>query len=70
MTNGSYNANYSYVANSPLVGQIAFKNNTTTRMTTTKQYDYLNRAQQIQLSVANGSASVVGQSVGRDSVEP
>jgi len=36
-------ATYSYLANSPLVWQIAFKTNSTTRMTTTKQYDYLNR---------------------------
>ncbi len=31
-------ATYSYLANSPLVSQIAFANNGTTRMTTTKQY--------------------------------
>jgi RHS repeat-associated protein len=31
------------LANSPLVGQIAFKQSGTTCMTTTKQYDYLNR---------------------------
>ncbi|HEY3856827.1 MAG TPA: hypothetical protein VGO67_20780 [Verrucomicrobiae bacterium] len=33
---------YRYVANSPLVGQIAFAQGGTTRMTTVKQYDYLN----------------------------
>jgi YD repeat-containing protein len=36
-------AGYSYLANSPLVGQIAFANDGAVRMTTTKQYDYLNR---------------------------
>jgi len=36
-------ATYSYLANSPLVWQIAFQQSTTMRMTTTKQYDYLNR---------------------------
>jgi len=36
-------ATYSYLANSPLVWQIAFQQSTTARMTTTKQYDYLNR---------------------------
>ena len=42
--NGSGNsATYSYLANSPWVGQIAFANGGQTRMTTTKQYDYLNR---------------------------
>ena len=36
-------ASYSYVANSPLVSDIDFKQSGTTRMTTTKSYDYLNR---------------------------
>jgi hypothetical protein len=43
VTNGIYTAAYSYLANSPLVSQIVFKENATTRMTTTKQYDLLNR---------------------------
>ena len=38
---------YSYLANSPLVGQITFANSGQTRMTTTKQYDFLNRLTQI-----------------------
>jgi len=36
-------ATYSYTANSPLVGQVMFSNNGALRMTTTKQYDFLNR---------------------------
>ena len=40
-------AAYSYLANSPLVGQIVFTQNGSTRMTTTKQYDNLNRLTQI-----------------------
>lgn len=44
---GNNSANYTYLANSPLVGEIVFKQNSTTRMTTTKQYDYLNRLTQI-----------------------
>ena len=44
-TNNS--ANYSYLANSPLVSQIVFNQSSTTWMTTTKQYDYLNRLTQI-----------------------
>ena len=48
MNDGNNNsATYSYVANSPLVSQIAFKQSTSTRMTTTKQYDLLNRLTQI-----------------------
>jgi len=34
---------YSYLANSPLVGNIGFQHNGQTVMTTTKNYDYLNR---------------------------
>ena len=44
-------ATYSYLANSPLVSQIVFKQSTTTRMTTTKQYDYLNRLTAISSAV-------------------
>ena len=36
-------AAYSHLANSPLAGQIAFAQSGATRMTTIKQYDYLNR---------------------------
>jgi len=50
-------ATYSYVANSPLVSQITFKQSGTTRMTTTKQYDNLNRLTQIS-SVTSASSAV------------
>jgi hypothetical protein len=36
-------ATYSYLANSALVGHIAFATNGVARMTTAKTYDYLNR---------------------------
>jgi hypothetical protein len=35
VTNGNYNALYTYLANSPLVSQITFRSNSTTRMVTT-----------------------------------
>jgi RHS repeat-associated protein len=54
VSDGTNNANYSYLANSPLVSQITFKSNSVTRMTTTKQYDYLNRLTAIS-SVASNS---------------
>jgi RHS repeat-associated protein len=38
-----HTAGYTYLANSPLVGQIGFANHGQTVMTTTKTYDYLNR---------------------------
>jgi RHS repeat-associated protein len=43
VTNGVNTATYSYVANSPLVSDIEFKQGGTNRMITTKSYDYLNR---------------------------
>ena len=46
---------YSYLANSPWVSQIVFKQSSTTRMTTTKGYDNLNRF----LGVTNVNASSV-----------
>ena len=57
VTNGAYNALYSYVANSPLVSQITFRSNSTTRMTTTKQYDFLNRLSSISSSSSSSSSS-------------
>ena len=47
VTDGTNSAAYSYLANSPLVGQIAFKQSGTTVMTTSKQYDFLNRLSSI-----------------------
>ena len=49
-------ATYSYLANSPLVSQIAFKQGTTTQMTTTKQSDFLNRLKQISSVPATNGA--------------
>lgn len=53
----SNSATYSYVANSPLVSQIAFKSNNFTAMTTFKSYDYLNRLTQIS-NAPSASAAV------------
>jgi RHS repeat-associated protein len=44
---GGNSAAYSYLANSSLVGQITFAHSGTTEMTTSKQYDYLNRLSSI-----------------------
>jgi RHS repeat-associated protein len=48
-------AAYTYLANSPLVSQIMFKQGATTRMTTTKKYDFLNRLTQIASAPSAGS---------------
>jgi RHS repeat-associated protein len=40
---GTNSASYTYSANSPLVSQVSFTNGSVQRMTTTKQYDLLNR---------------------------
>jgi RHS repeat-associated protein len=53
VSDGTNNANYSYVANSPLVNQVVFKQNSTLRMTTTKSYDYLNRLTAISSAASN-----------------
>lgn len=42
----AYSATYAYVANSPLIAQISYKAGSTPRMTTTNQFDYLNRLTQ------------------------
>ena len=54
-----YSATYSYLAKSPLVSQITFKSNTVTRMTTSKQFDFLNRLTSISSGIG---ASAVGYS--------
>jgi len=54
---GQVSATYSYLANSPLVSQIAFTNNGVQRMVTSKQYDLLNRLENIK-SVPAASAAV------------
>ena len=56
VASGSASAGYSYLANSPLVSQIAFTNSGVQRMVTTKQYDLLNRLENIK-SVPSGSGA-------------
>jgi RHS repeat-associated protein len=53
VSDGSNSAAYSYLANSSLVGQIVFQSNTVTSMTTSKQYDYLNRLSSIASTPSN-----------------
>jgi RHS repeat-associated protein len=53
VSDGTNSATYSYLANSSLVGQIVFASNTMTRMTTSKQYDYLNRLSSISSTPTN-----------------
>jgi RHS repeat-associated protein len=57
VSDGTYNAAYEYVANSPLVSQISFRSNSAVRMTTTKKYDYLSRLREIS-SVPSASSPV------------
>jgi RHS repeat-associated protein len=56
-TSTNLSATYSYLANSPLVSQIVFKQGTATRMTTTKQWDFLNRLSSIS-SLPSASPAV------------
>jgi len=57
VSDGTNSATYGYVANSPLVGQILFTNNGALRMTTTKQYDLLNRLTNISSSSSSFTSS-------------
>src|SRR5207237_6109155 len=43
VTDGTYSSDYTFLSNSPLISKITFRQNSTVRMTTTKQYDLLNR---------------------------
>jgi RHS repeat-associated protein len=56
VTDGTNRATYSYVANSPLISELLFQQNATTRMTTSKSYDYLNRLLLITNQVAAAGA--------------
>ena len=56
---GASTAGYTYLANSPLVGQITFTNNGVQRMVTTKQYDFLNRLTSISSVGGASSASPI-----------
>jgi RHS repeat-associated protein len=54
---GTNSATYTYLANSKLVSQILYKQNTTTRMTTTKQYDFLNRLEWINSTLSGANTA-------------
>ena len=58
VADGTNSASDSHLANSPLAGRISFTNNGALRMTTTKQYDFLNRPTYM------GSAPVPGAGSG------
>ena len=57
---GNNSASYTYLANSPLVGQIAFTQGGVTRMTTTRQYDFLNRLTQVSSVPGAGGTMPLG----------
>jgi len=48
VSDGTRNATYTYLANSRLVEQILFKENTTPRLTTTRKYDKLDRLHEVE----------------------
>lgn len=57
VSDGTNSAHYGYLANSALVESIAFKQSGTTRMTTTKSYDYVNRLTGISSTSSVAAAS-------------
>src|SRR5439155_20471950 len=58
VTDGTYSAAYTYLANSSLITNITFRQGSTTRMTTSKQYDNLDRLQSISSMWSGSSPSV------------
>ena len=52
---GTNTATYSYLANSPLVSQVFFQQNGSTKMTTRKEYDFLNRLTRVSSTNAQGT---------------
>jgi len=57
---GTYSATYSYLANSALAGTVTFKQSSTTRMTTRREYDLLNRLRRVEsLSTATNTLRLV-----------
>ena len=61
VSDGTYSSSYAYIDNSPLVGQIDYRENSTVRMRTTKQYDYLNRLSSITSTSASPTLSFTYQ---------
>jgi RHS repeat-associated protein len=57
VASGTNTVAYSYLADSPLVGEIWFTNGSTLRMTTSKSYDFLNRLTHI-VSEPIGSSAI------------
>ncbi len=55
VSSGNYAAGYSYVANSPLVSQINFKQGSVVKMTTAKAYDPVSQQTAIQSAVAGAN---------------
>src|ERR1043166_3235329 len=56
VSDGTYQADYIYLANSPLVSQIIMRSNSAVRMTATKFYDFLNRLLMISNAPSADSA--------------
>jgi len=60
LKDGTYSATYSYPANSALAGSVTFKQSSTTRMTTRREYDLLNRLRRVEaLSTAANTLGLV-----------
>ena len=60
VSDGVNSAGYSYLANSALVSQITFAQSGTTKMTTAKSYDYLNRLTAISSSTNSVTVASAG----------
>jgi RHS repeat-associated protein len=59
VTDGTYSAGYTYVANSPLVDQITFQQSGTTKMISARYHDALNRLVSVVSAPVPGSPSAL-----------
>ena len=59
VTDGTYSAEYAYLANSALLDHVTLKQNSTVRLTTIQQHDFLNRLTQIGSAPGGSGQSAV-----------
>ncbi|MBN9689750.1 MAG: RHS repeat-associated core domain-containing protein [Verrucomicrobia bacterium] len=60
VSDGTYSATYTYLANSPLAESVTMKQGTTTRLVTTRSYDFLNRLQGVTAQPQLGGSLPLG----------
>lgn len=67
LTSGGFSATYDYAPNSSLINTTTFKQSATARLTTTRQYDFLNRLQTITPTPSAASQPPLSRAYGYNS---